>query len=265
MLRALSPQRRRLAVATACIALLAAAAILVTTRPWQSTTRRSVSQQSPGPVLLVPGYGGSTSALDSLAAALREAGKRVEIMTLPDGGTGDLIVQAKALGTAAAALIRSAGSASIDVVGYSAGGVVARLWAQDDGGARIARRIITIGSPHHGTELASLGTLLSSACPIACQQLVVDSELLVRLDAEPLTGGPTFVSIWSTSDDVVLPADSAELSGALNLTVQSVCARSTVRHSALPTDATVQGMVRAELGAGPPVVLTSAQCASVSS
>jgi len=265
MLQGLSPQRRHLVVAIGCFAITAAAAGLVLIQPWQRTARITVSQQSPGPVLLVPGYGGSTAVLQSLAVSLRSHGKRVEIMTLPDGGTGSLELQAKALESAARALIRSAGSPSLDVVGYSAGGVVARLWAQHDGGRSIARRIITIGSPHHGTELASIGSLIASACPLACQQLAVDSNLLSTLDDEPLPLGPTFVSIWSTSDDVVVPADSARLDGALNLTVQSVCPRSTVRHSALPTDATVQGMVRAELAGGAPVPLTSAQCAAVSS
>ena len=51
------------------------------------------------------------------------------------------------------------------------------------------------------------------------------------------------------------------LDGALNMTVQSVCADARVGHGGLPSDPLVQAMVVTELGAGDPVPLTSADCA----
>jgi triacylglycerol lipase len=122
--------------------------------------------------------------------------------------------------------------------------------------------VITLGSPHHGTELAGLADALpSSICPTACQQLAPDSSLLAKLNAGDETPhGPTFVSVWTTHDDVVIPPDSASLSGALDLTVQSVCGGDDVTHTGLPTDAGVQAIVVAELAAGPPVHLTPVDC-----
>jgi len=154
-------------------------------------------------------------------------------------------------------------AASVDVVGYSAGGVVTRLWVRDYGGASLARRVITLGSPHHGTDLATLaGSLVPGSCPTACRQLEQGSDLLDSLDAGDETPeGPSFVSIWTTHDDVVIPPDSAMLAGALDVTVQSVCADDGVKHGGLPTDRVVQAMVSAELGAGQPVTLSSADCA----
>ena len=73
--------------------------------------------------------------------------------------------------------------------------------------------------------------------------------------------GPSWVSIWSTADTTVTPPDSARLDGALDVAVQSVCADSRVAHGDLPADALVQGMVLAELAAGPAVELGSADCA----
>jgi triacylglycerol lipase len=57
------------------------------------------------------------------------------------------------------------------------------------------------------------------------------------------------------------PPESAELDGALDLPVQDVCADSRVGHGQLPSDALVQGIVLAELAAGPPVELGAGDCA----
>lgn len=67
-------------------------------------------------------------------------------------GTGDLRGQAEHLGEVASRVQQDSGAASVDVVGYSAGGVVARLWVRDGGGADMARRVLTLGSPQHGTS-----------------------------------------------------------------------------------------------------------------
>jgi triacylglycerol esterase/lipase EstA (alpha/beta hydrolase family) len=132
---------------------------------------------------------------------------------LPGDGTGDLDQQAAALARAVRAARSQTGSATVDIVGYSAGGVVARLWARDHGGAAVARRIVTLGSPQHGTDLASVaGSLAPGGCPVACQQLATDSPLLDRLNTGDETPtGPTFVSIWTADDQTVVPPDSARL------------------------------------------------------
>jgi pimeloyl-ACP methyl ester carboxylesterase len=143
------------------------------------------------------------------------------------------------------------GAGSVDVVGYSAGGVVARLWVTEDGGAGFVRRLVTLGSPHHGTDLANLGALVSGACPVACQELSPFSPVLERLDAEPLPAGPVYLSLWTTQDDVVLPPSSAVIEGVLSPSLQSICPSSQVRHSGLPTDPLVQGLVVEALGHGP--------------
>jgi len=226
----------------------------------------AVSQADPGPVLLVPGYGGSTGGLQQLADVLTAAGRDAAVVALPGDGTGDLQASAAVLGDAVDDALDRTGATSVDVVGYSAGGVVARLWAAD-GGADQVRRVVTLGSPQHGTTIADLGSSLApDQCPEACQQLTTSSELLRRLNAGDETpAGPTWVSIWTQDDQTVTPPTSAVLDGALNISVQSVCADATVGHGQLPTDPLVQGMVVAELAAGQPVELGPADCARLSS
>ncbi len=205
--------------------------------------------RAPGPVLLVPGYGGATASLRPLAAVLRSAGRDVQFVPLPGDGRGDLDAQAVALDRAAHAALDRTGATSVDVIGYSAGGVVARLWVRDHGGAAIARRVVTLGSPNHGTTLALLGSLVPGACPTACRQLVPGSHLLDALNAGDETPpGPDWVSVWTTVDDVVTPVESARLAGALDQTVQSLCPSDHVGHAALPLDPVVRRIVLAALG-----------------
>jgi triacylglycerol esterase/lipase EstA (alpha/beta hydrolase family) len=175
-------------------------------------------------------------------------------------------VSARALGDAVGRVRARTGAASVDIVGYSAGGVIARLWAADGGADRI-RRIVTLGSPQHGTQLADLADgVLPGECPAGCRQLGTSSDLLRRLNSGDETpAGPTWVSLWTTQDQTVVPPDSARLQGAVNIPVQSVCADARVGHGDLPTVPLVQQMVLAELRAGTPVGLGPSDCAALRS
>ena len=139
--------------------------------------------------------------------------------------------------------------------------MIARLWVAD-GGAGVARRVVTLGSPHHGTTLADLaGDVAPDRCPVGCVQLTTGSPLLAGLNAGDETPeGPAWVSIWTEQDETVTPPDSARLEGALNVTVQSVCAGADVGHGQLLTDPRVQAMVLRVLGPGEPE-LPAGDCA----
>jgi triacylglycerol esterase/lipase EstA (alpha/beta hydrolase family) len=189
----------------------------------------------------------------------------VTVVHLPGDATGDLNLQADVLDVAARAAL-AAGASSVDVVGYSAGGVVARLWARDHGGAARARRIVTLGSPQHGTDLAAVAGLLApGSCPRACRQLAPDSAMLAGLNrGDETPAGPKWVSIWSSQDQVVTPPSSAHLTGARNVVVQHICPDRSVTHAQLPTDAVVEALVLRALGAAPFVTPTAADCAALS-
>jgi triacylglycerol lipase len=173
------------------------------------------------------------------------------VLSLPDGGTGDLLVQANTLDTAVRDALNR-GAPSVDVVGYSAGGVVTRLWVARHRGASVARRIVTLGSPLHGAQIAGAGTALApDACPQACRQLAPGSALLDELDRTPLPAGLPWLSIWTENDETVRPPDSARLDGAVNVPLQSLCPQARVSHSGLPTDPAVTALVLQGLGTAP--------------
>jgi triacylglycerol esterase/lipase EstA (alpha/beta hydrolase family) len=250
-----SPRRRIVLLAAAVLVVAVLVAVGLRLVGGDRSSGRP-DQARPGTVLLVPGYGGSQAALSQLAARLTAAGRTAQVVTLPDGGTGDLLVQAGTVQTAVQDALRS-GAASVDIVGYSAGGVVARLWVDRYDGGSAARRVVTLGSPLHGARLAGAGTAVApDACPAACRQLAPGSALLDRIDRTPLPAGLPWLSIWTQNDETVQPPDSARLTGAVNLPLQSVCPQSRVSHSDLPTDPAVTALVLRALGTSPLVAPT---------
>lgn len=266
MLSRLSPARRRFVlVIAALLATLAVVVGVVALTALRSRLVPPVDQSTAGPVLLVPGYGGSAASLQGLAARLRAAGRDVTVVGLPDRAQGDLTDQAGALGSAADQALARTGAASVDVVGYSAGGVVARLWTTEGDGAGRVRRLVMIGSPLHGTDVARLGSFVSGTCPTACQQLAPDSPLLARLDGEPLPNGVRALSVWSSRDDVVQPPSSSVEDDVPSASLQSICGSSTVDHGGLPNDRAVQAMVLEALGTGAIPTWGPGDCARLSS
>jgi triacylglycerol lipase len=260
--RSLSARRRVFFAGLALLAAAAAIAVAVTAIGYRAGHQPRAgfpAQNRPGPVLLVPGYGGSTSALSVLAGRIRATGRPAMVVRLPGSGTGSLALDASVLGDAVARALRG-GASSVDVIGYSAGGVAALLWAREDDGGAEARRVVTLGSPFHGTGLATTAAgLAPGACPAACQQLVPGSSLLAGVAA----GVPSrlhWLSLWTTDDQTVTPPDSARLAGAVNVPIQSVCPQQRISHSQLPTNRAVTAMVLAAIGRGPLTVPAPADC-----
>lgn len=202
----------------------------------------SAPLDSQGPVLLIPGYGGGTVGLQAAASTLGTAGIPAEVVPIGDG-TGDLSIYAQQVVARAQQLVAS-GAPSVDLLGFSAGGLIARDAATSTTGQPLIRRVVTVGSPHEGTQLAALGGLVGG-CPPACLQLSPGSDYL---DALP-TGSASdrWLSIWSTTDEVIRPVASSELKGAKWFPLQDVCARP-VAHNNLITDPLVQNTAIAYLG-----------------
>jgi pimeloyl-ACP methyl ester carboxylesterase len=105
---------------------------------------------------------------------------------------------------------RATGTERAIIVAHSMGGLVARCWIARLGGAARAERLVTLGSPHHGSLLAR-GFPARWAC-----ELRRGSEWLERLAGHtvPIT------SIYSRCDEFIAPQDSAYLEGARNVALE---------------------------------------------
>jgi triacylglycerol esterase/lipase EstA (alpha/beta hydrolase family) len=200
--------------------------------------------------------------LVGLADRLHRAGRTTILLQLPNNAEGDLREQAQVLEARVTQLLKT-GAPSVDLVGYSAGGIVVGLFVAAH--PQDVRRVVSIGSPMHGTDLAGLAAgLLPSACPVACQQMVPGASLLASLvGAEPARTGVPWLSLWTTHDQVVQPADSARVNGALNVALQDVCADDTVDHINLPADPLVAALTLKGLGTDVTAVPKAADCTAL--
>jgi pimeloyl-ACP methyl ester carboxylesterase len=162
---------------------------------WRShkRTARRAGQRT---VVLVHGYLGNRSALWPLAAYLRMRGIQ-QILAYEYAGSGG--IEQAALGLRLFLQERVRGG-RIDLVCHSLGGVVARVYLQQLGGARRVDRCITLGTPHRGTYNAYW---VSSRIG---RELRPDSPLLARLEATRAgAAGVRLASIVAGSDNIVIP------------------------------------------------------------
>jgi triacylglycerol esterase/lipase EstA (alpha/beta hydrolase family) len=233
MFASFSPRRRLVVLGAALLAVAVAVAGLVVAL-WPE---RQPTPGGPVPVVLVHGYDGTPASFDVLSQRLRAASRQVVVVQLPDRGTGDIETSA---GVVARAVDRTH-AARVDLVGYSAGGIVVRAYLGEPGRAQHARHVVLLGSPNHGAQLAGLAAMLGpQVCTGACAQLVPGSTLLNHLNqvvrGSEVPRGPDVTSIWTALDQTVTPPTSAVLAGARNVRLQDVCANSRVDHGGLVRD-----------------------------
>jgi pimeloyl-ACP methyl ester carboxylesterase len=107
------------------------------------------------------------------------------------------------------------------LVCHSMGGLVARAWlAATPGAAERVQRVITIGSPHHGTWLSRFSHVPNG------QQMRRNHDWLASLSAREHAASETpyrgFTCWYSNADNIVFPASTAMLAGADNRHVPGV-------------------------------------------
>jgi triacylglycerol lipase len=156
-------------------------------------TPRSARQRT---VVLVHGYLANRGPLLPLAAYLRARGHKQILAYEYRGAAG---IEQAAIGLRDFLRERVRGG-RIDLVCHSLGGLVARVYLQQLGGARRVDRCITLGTPHRGTYNAYW------VASRVGRELRPDSPFLARLDASRAGAGRVrFASIVAGSDNIVIP------------------------------------------------------------
>jgi len=178
-----------------------AAALAVTAlRPAGFLPLPGARGRGPRPVIVLHGYAMNRANFIVLAARMKKAGLGpiygFEYWTL-----GRTAAAARQLGWFVDQVRASTGAAQVDVVGHSMGGVVARYYVTLGGGDGIVNRLITIGTPHTGTEVSKIGI----GAPT--RELVAGSPLLARVANAPAPVRTKLTAIWSRADAMVPGGD----------------------------------------------------------
>ena len=161
------------------------------------------------PILLVHGIVDNHSIFARLDHVLR--GRGFATVAAHDYGllTADVAEAAAALGETVRRLAAATGHDRVHVVGHSLGGLLARWFVQRQGGDEVVDTLVTLGTPHGGTELARLAPLVP-LLPMTRQ--LAPGGAVVRALAEPAPGCRTrFVAYASDIDHLVLPHRNARV------------------------------------------------------
>lgn len=188
------------------------------------------------PVLLVHGYVSNRGVWWAFRRRLEARGETVWAVTLePVYGAIDSLVDP--LAARIDEFLAATGARQVVLVTHSMGGLVARAYLRDHGGAKVAR-LVTLGGPHHGSVHAYLG---AGANGRAMEPGSPWLEALARSEAR---GFPVpFTSIFSHHDNFVAPQTSAVHPAARNIGLAAA------GHVSLAFSRRVLAIVAAELDA----------------
>jgi hypothetical protein len=152
--------------------------------------------RGPRPIIVLHGYAQNRANFLPLACRLRRAGLG-PIIGFEYWTLGRTAAAARQLGWFVDEVRAATGAAQVDVIGHSMGGVVGRYYVALAGGDGVVRHLITIGSPHSGTEISAIGIGHPT------RELVLGSTLLTRLAAAPPPAHTRVTVVWSRADALV--------------------------------------------------------------
>ncbi len=185
-----------------------------------------------GPVVLMQhGYVNSGAVWFFTARALEAHGWRV--FTLDQPAFASIDTMGDRLAARVDAVLKLTGATQLTLVAHSMGGLICRAYLRRYGGAKIAR-LITMGSPHHGTFHAYLASGPNGA------QMRPGNAWLASLAATQVT--VAFTSIYSVHDTIISPQDSSVMPGADNVEL------SAVGHVSMPSGVAARSALFAALG-----------------
>lgn len=207
----------------------------------ESGTAQLPTEAKP-PVVLLHGFIDNRSVFVLLRRSLAQHGRQQVESLNYSPLTCDIRAAAELLGRHIEGICERTGSKQVDIVGHSLGGLIARYYVQRLGGDLRVRTLVTLGTPHSGTQVVPL----ANAHPIV-RQMRPGSDLIEELTLPAPDCRTHFVSFWSDLDHLMDPLETACVDHP-DLLAQNVRV-SGIGHLALPVHPAVAAGIRQVLDA----------------
>ncbi|MCM6776389.1 lipase family protein [Nocardia sp. CDC159] len=178
----------------------------------------------PRPVILLHGtWNSSLGSFSRLSPQLAQAGYCVFALNYgrPDvpgpglvkpwiGAIGPIAESARQLGAFVERVLAATGADKVDMIGHSQGGLLARQYLKDGGGAdpndpakNKVEKIITFGATNHGTTLSGIGSLVLVAQQnLGTGVIPLIDELIGPAGLEQLPGSDYLTALNADGDTV---------------------------------------------------------------
>ena len=152
---------------------------------------------------------------------------------------GSINLFAKQVESRVDAILEQSGAEQVILLGHSMGGLASRAYVQHCGGADKVAKIITLGTPHHGTRHAKMlhGDNV--------QQMSRTDAWLATLNQDEDKPFPVpITSIYSYHDNIVAPQDSSHLANANNIALAGL------GHCTMAISGRIEALLLKELAEG---------------
>lgn len=203
--------------------------------------KRVTAASEKDPVVFVHGFTGSSSSYDDMKQWLVSQGwpSNYLFAIQYSDTTGSNVKNANELQSFIKNVLRQTKASKVDIVAHSMGGLSTRYYVKYLDGAQKVDDVITLGSPHHGTNSSYFGLWTEGA-----REMVPGSAFLNDLnsvDETPNGSDSTsviqYTSIFSSADTVINPYTSSIIEGADNVEISGVS------HSGLLTESSVRPLI----------------------
>lgn len=178
---------------------------------WMAFPGQPVQRRGSGvPIILVHGYACNHGVWRCVLQALVDSSLRplYTVELRPSLRSASMDDYAAQLARTVAIALEGSQASQVDLVGHSMGGLVVRAYSVEHGDQ--VRRLVTVGTPNHGTRLANVPFV---GMEQVRQMRYHDNSWTIALEQRSQASDVAKLSMWSPHEEIVVPAVSARLKG----------------------------------------------------